>query len=164
MNTHHPFKRSHGIRRRAFTFVEALMTIAILGIMASVLVTAFSSTSTDASRMIARQQQAAVQAAVNSWVNGETNRVNVIDATAGTAKLKTIEEIRAAYNNSATTLARLNLVGEYLDSTTLAHLTDTDYTTGAAKVKSEALASSKQYLTLPDWAANSYPQVVLNKE
>jgi hypothetical protein len=140
------------------------MTIAILGIMAAVLVSAFSSTATDASRMIARQQQAAVQAAVNAWVNGESNRVNVINPTTGTAKLKTIEEIRTAYNSSATSVGRLNLVGEYLDGTTLQHLTDKEYTTSDARVKSEALSSSKQYITLPDWAANSYPQVVLNKE
>jgi hypothetical protein len=138
------------------------MTIAILGIMAAVLVGAFSSTASDANRMIARQQQATVQAAVNAWVNGDDNRVNVISATTGSAKLRTIEEIRTAYNTQATSLARLNLVAAYLDNVTLGHFTS--YTKNAAKIKSEALSVSKQYISLPDWTASSYPQVLLIAE
>lgn len=157
MHHHHTPRRHHG-----FTFIEALMTIAILGIMAAVLVSAFSSAATDASRMIARQQQAAVQAAVNAWVNGENNRVNVINATTGTAKLRTVEEIRADYNSRLTSLARLNLVAAYMDTTTVSHLTSS--TTNSGKIKSEALSATKQYISMPDWAANSYPQVLLNAE
>jgi prepilin-type N-terminal cleavage/methylation domain-containing protein len=164
MNAHLGIPSHHGLARRGFTFVEALMTIAILGIMAAVLVSAFSSASTDASRMIARQQQAAVQAAVNAWVNGEGNRVVVINATAGTGKMRTIEEIRTIYNNTATSLDRLKLVGGYLDTTTLDHLTDTDYSTNAGRIKSEALAVTKQYLSMPDWVPNGYPEVRLTKE
>lgn len=157
MHHHHVPRRHHG-----FTFIEALMTIAILGIMAAVLVSAFSSAATDASRMIARQQQAAIQAAVNAWVNGDNNRVNVINATTGTAKLRTVEEIRTDYNSRLTSLARLNLVAAYMDATTVSHLTS--YTTNSGKIKSEALSATKQYISMPDWAANSYPQVLLNAE
>lgn len=138
------------------------MTIAILGIMAAVLVSAFSSAATDASRMISRQQQAAIQSAVNAWVNGESNRVNVINATTGTAKLRTVEEIRADYNSRITTLARLNLVAAYLEDATKNHLFG--YTTNTGRIKSEALNATKQYISLPDWAANSYPQVQLVAE
>jgi prepilin-type N-terminal cleavage/methylation domain-containing protein len=148
--------------RGGFTFIEALMTIAILGIMAAILVSAFSSAATDASRMIARQQQAAIQSAVNSWVNGENNRVNVINATSGTAKLRTIEEIRTDYNSRLTSLARLNLVASYLEESTLSHFTS--YTTNTGRIKSEALNATKQFISLPDWATNSYPQVQLNAE
>jgi prepilin-type N-terminal cleavage/methylation domain-containing protein len=145
-----------------FTFIEALMTIAILGIMAAVLVSAFSSAATDASRMVARQQQAAIQAAVNGWVNGDSNRVNVIDATTGTGKLRTIEEIRDDYNSRVTSLARLNLVAGYLDSTTVTHLTSS--TVNSSKIKSEALTATKQYISMPDWTATGYPQVLLTAE
>jgi prepilin-type N-terminal cleavage/methylation domain-containing protein len=148
--------------RRGFTFIEALMTIAILGIMAAVLVSAFSSAATDASRMIARQQQAAIQAAVNSWVNGDSNRVNVVNATTGTGKLRTVEEIRADYNSRLTSLARLNLVAGYLDSPTVAHLTSS--TVNSGKIKSEALTATKQFISLPDWTATGYPQVLLTAE
>lgn len=145
-----------------FTFVEALMTIAILGIMAAVLISAFSSTAQDSNRMIARQQQAAVQAAVNCWVNGDSNRVNTINATTGTAKLRTIEEIRADWNSRVTSLARLNVVAPYLDPTTVEHLTDRTVNTG--RIKSDALSATKQHLALPDWAANSFPKVELNTD
>lgn len=138
------------------------MTIAILGIMAAVLVSAFSSAATDASRMISRQQQAALQGAVNAWVNGESNRVNVLNATTGTAKLRTVEEIRTDYNSRLTSLARLNLVASYLDETTQNHFFNA--TTNSGKIKSEALSATKQYISLPDWAANSYPQVQLIAE
>ncbi|MGZ9159463.1 MAG: type II secretion system protein [Nitrospira sp.] len=144
-----------------FTLVEALITIAIIGIMAAMLVSAFSSTAQDTSKMVARQQQAALQSALNEWVNGEGNRSTVINATAGTAKMKTIEEIRTTYNAAATTLARYTLIQSYLDDVSKGHFNSYSE---AAKIKSAALKTTKQYLSLPDWAVNSYPQVVLNAE
>jgi prepilin-type N-terminal cleavage/methylation domain-containing protein len=145
-----------------FTLVEALVTIAIIGIMAAMLISAFSSTAQDTSRMVARQQQAALQSALNDWVNGEGNRATVINATTGTAKIRTIEEIRADYNSQSTTFARYSLIEPYLDETTKGHFAS--YTSDAAKLKSAALKSTNQYLSLPDWAANSYPQVLLVAE
>jgi prepilin-type N-terminal cleavage/methylation domain-containing protein len=145
-----------------FTLVEALITIAIIGIMAAMLISAFSSTAQDTSRMVARQQQAALQSALNDWVNGEGNRATVINATTGTAKVRTIEEIRTDYNTQTTTFARYNLIQPYLDETTKGHFAS--YTTDAAKIKSAALKSTNQYLSLPDWTVNSYPQVLLVAE
>ncbi len=147
---------------RGFTFVEALMTIAILAIMAGVLISAFSSAATDASRMIARQQQAALQSAVNSWVNGDNNRVIVINATTGASKLKTIEEIRTQYNSLLTSLARFSALESYLDKTTFDHMRNN--TTNSGKIKSDALSATKQYIALPDWASGEYPKVTLNNE
>lgn len=149
-------------RANGFTFVEALMTIAILGVMAAILISAFSSVSTDASRMIARQQQAAVQNAVNAWVNGDSNRVNVINTTTGSSKLRTVEEIRTDYNSRVTSLARLNLIAAYLDDTSKNHLFE--YTTNSGKIKSDALNATKQYISLPDWVSTSYPTVLLTAE
>ena len=57
------------------------MTIAILGIMATLVVSAFSNAGTDSARIVSRQQQASLQGALNAWVNGETNRTDVINAT-----------------------------------------------------------------------------------
>lgn len=146
-----------------FTFVEALMTIAILGVMAAILVSAFSSASTDASRMIARQQQAAIQSAVNAWVNGDSNRVNVINAATGSAKPRTVEEIRSDYNSRQTSLARLNLVSSYLDGVTMNHFASHTINTG--KIKSDALSAIRQNITLPDWTTTTgYPQVLLNAD
>ena len=152
----------HRSASAGFTLVEALITIAIIGIMAAMLVSAFSNTAQDTNRMVSRQQQAALQSAVSSWVNGDNNRANVINATTGTAKLKTIEEIRTEYNGLSTTFARYSLVQSYLDDTTRGHFAA--YTTESGKIKSAALKSTNQYLSLPDWTANSYPQVLLIAE
>jgi prepilin-type N-terminal cleavage/methylation domain-containing protein len=154
MNTSHQPGRDSG-----FTFIEALMTIAILGILASVVVSAFSNAGTDSARIMARQQQSALQAAVNAWVNSDTNRVDVINAVTGTAKLRTIAEIQTAYNSTSGNLARFNLIAPYLDSNTSAYFTT--YST-ATQVLTDALNTSKQYIAFPDWTNGSYPQVTLN--
>jgi hypothetical protein len=130
--------------------------------MAAMLVSAFSSTAQDTSRMVARQQQAALQSALNSWVNGEGNRAVTINATTGTAKVKTIEEIRTDYNAQTSTFARYSLVESYLDDATKGHFAS--YTSDSGKIKSAALKSTNQYLSMPDWTANSYPQVLLVAE
>lgn len=139
-----------------FTFVEALVTIAILGIMASILIGAFSSVSADANKTIARQQQAAIQSAVISWVNGDSNRMT------GT-KPKTVEEIRTDYNSRGHSKARLQLVGAYLDADTLDHLVNSTVNTG--KIKSDALFGIQHYIALPDWTTtDGYPKVTLTKD
>jgi prepilin-type N-terminal cleavage/methylation domain-containing protein len=145
-----------------FTLIEALMTIAILGVMAAIVVSAFSNAGTDAARIIARQQQAAVQSAVNAWVNSDGNRTDVINATTGTGKLHTIAQIQTDYNNAATSLARLNLIASYLDSNTATYLTSS--TTDANKISSDSLVKSKQYISMPSWDTGSYPQVTLNPQ
>ena len=150
------------VRRDGFTFIEALMTIAIMGIMAALIVSAFSNAAADSNRVVCRQQQAAVQAAINAWVNGDSNRVNTINAATGTAKLRTVEEIRTDYNSRLTSLARLNLIATYLDTVSATMFTSA--TSNSAKIKSDSLNSTKQYLSLPDWASGNYPQVLLLAE
>ena len=144
-----------------FTLIEALMTMAIIGVMTALVVSAFSNAGTDSARIISRQQQAALQTAVNAWVNSDTNRTDVINATTGTGKLRTIAEIQATYNAASTALARLQLVQGYLDATTASYLISS--TTNSAKITSDALNTTKQYLGMPNWTTTTvYPQVTLN--
>lgn len=154
--------RTKPARASGFTFVEALMTIAIIGIMAAILVSSFSNAGTDSARILARQQQAAVQSAVIAWLNGESNRVDVIDATAGRGRLRTIAQIQADYNSRVTTLARFNLIADYLDANTANYLLTS--TTNSDRISSDALKTSKQYLALPNWTDGSFPQVTLNAQ
>ena len=144
-----------------FTLIEALMTMAIIGVMTALVVSAFSNAGTDSARIISRQQQAALQTAVNAWVNSDTNRTDVINATTGTGKLRTIAEIQATYNAASTALARLQLVQGYLDATTASYLISS--TTNSAKITSDALNTTKQYIGMPNWTTTTvYPQVTLN--
>ncbi len=152
----------HTTRRPAgFTFIEALMTIAILGIMATLVVSAFSNAGTDSARIVSRQQQASLQGALNAWVNGESNRTDVISATLGTGRPRTIAQIQTAYNAVSGNLARLNLIASYLDSNTVDYFTSYS---SASQIKSDALNTTKQYIAFPDWASDSYPQVTLNPQ
>jgi type II secretory pathway pseudopilin PulG len=148
--------------RNAFSMIEMLLAIGIMSIMTSLVVMAVTNASRDASRMVARQQQAAVQNAVSAWVvaNGRFPD-NYTDVTLR-GKLRSQEGIRATYNAYSTSLAKFNVISAYLDETTATHIISS--TTNSNKLKSDALSTAKQYLSLPDWSAGSYPKVDLTSE
>ena len=128
--------------------VELLIVISVIAIMASLVISAFSNAAQDTRRVVARQQQAAVQAAVNAWVAANSSGVGESLSTA-----------RTAYNAAGDGLSRLKLSGEYLDEQTLAHFADN--TTDDDKILSAALKKTSQYLELANWADGSYPKVEL---
>ncbi len=128
--------------------VEMLVVISVIAVMAALVISAFSNASQDARRVVARQQQAAVQNAVNAWVSAQSSN--------GSGSLASA---RTAYNAASTSLARLNLVGGYLESSTLDHFRLN--TTNTAQVQSNALKKTNQYLSLPTWNASGYPMVEL---
>ena len=133
--------------RRAFTMVEMLIVIAVIAVMAALVVSAFSNAAQDTRRVVARQQQTAVQNAVNAWISA---------ASSGTGSLATA---RTTYNGKPTSLTRLNLVGGYLDEKSLDHFIMN--TTNTNQVQSQALKKTMQYLELATWNAGSYPKVEL---
>lgn len=152
---------------RGFSFVEAIFTIAIIGIMSSLVVAAISNASRDAHRVMARQQQAAVQSALTAWVMAQTRMV-------ATAQVRSLENVRSTYNVIGTTSARFNLLvpnptspdpsarAGFLDQTTADHFLD--YTTSTDKLKTAALDNAKQYLSLPNWQSGDFPRVELVSE
>ncbi|MBL9156171.1 MAG: type II secretion system protein [Verrucomicrobiales bacterium] len=131
---------------RAFTMVEMLIVIAVIGIMSALVISAFSNAAQDTRRVVARQQQAAVQNAVNAWVNS-------ISQTQGLAQARNL------YNLAGTSKGRLQLVQAYIDAASLSHFLSN--TTNNNEVKSAALAKTNQYLLLDTWNAASYPKVEL---
>ena len=153
--------------KNGFSFVEAIFTIAIIGIMSSLVVAAISNASRDAHRVMGRQQQAAVQSALTAWVMAQ-NRVG------NTAQLRSLESVRISYNALGTTSARFNILvpnatsadpnlrAGFLDQTTADHFLD--YTTGTDKLKTAALDNAKQYLSLPTWQSGDFPRVDLVNE
>jgi type II secretory pathway pseudopilin PulG len=154
-------------RRNGFSFVEAIFTIAIIGIMSSLVVAAISNASRDAHRVMARQQQASVQSALTAWVLAQTR-------VGSTAQFRSLENVRTTYNALNTTSARFNLLipnpaspdpnlrAGFLDQTTADHFLD--YTTGTDKLKTTALDNAKQYLSLPTWQSGDFPRVDLVNE
>ncbi len=151
-------------RKRGFSFVEAIFTIAIIGIMSSIVVAAISNASRDAHRVMARQQQASVQSALTAWVMAQMRVGN-------TAQFRSLESVRTTYNALASSKLRFNLlipnpassdpslrVG-FLDQTTADHFAD--YTTNANQLQTAALANAQQYLSFADWQIGDFPHVDL---
>jgi len=146
----------------AFTFVEAIFTIAVIGIMSALALTAISNGSRDANRIVARQQQAAIQEALNMWVMAQSRVGN-------TAQVRSLVNIQASYNALTTTEARFNLLVPnpaspdpnqkegYIDQSTADHFFA--YRESSDKLHSAALKGAKQYLVLSNWATGSFPMV-----
>ncbi len=142
-----------------FTLTESIITIAIIGVMASLVVSAISNGSRDAQRIVARQQQAAIQNAINSWVMSETRVGN-------TRQVKSIKDIRDTYNAQTTSRGKFQTflapdvsgAGGFLDKNTADHILE--YTTNTDKLKSAALDMARQHLVLQHpWAAGGFPRV-----
>jgi prepilin-type N-terminal cleavage/methylation domain-containing protein len=131
----------------AFTLVELLIVIAIIAIMASIVISSFSNAAADSRLVLARQQQAVVQEALNSWIAYRS------------AAPRSLSSARAEYGAAANGLARLALIQAYLDSATYSHLTAN--TVDANQVRSDAMVKVGQYLQITDWPSNSYPKVNL---
>jgi len=134
----HAWKR----RLRAFTLVELLVVIAIIGIMSALIVTAVINSAQDARQVLARQQQAVLQEALNAWI---------ANASSGT---NSIASARAAYT---TNLNKLDLIGPYLDASTSNHFAE--FSTNSTQLSSEAMRRLGNYVQFSAWSSNSYPRV-----
>lgn len=130
---------------KGFTLVEVLVVIAIIGIMTSLVVTVYRNVAQDSRDVVARQQQAALQNAMNNWITSETTT-------------RAVADVRAEYNGASHSSGRLLKIKDYLDDRSYTHF-DTHTTLGEDQVKSEVLNKLSKHLQLSTWAAFSYPQV-----
>lgn len=126
-----------------------IIVVAVIGIMSALAISAFSSGAQDAREVVARQQQATIQSAVNAWVCGRLS-ANV-----------TVAEVRALYNAASGSEARLALVRAYLDDVSYSHFVSQSALSSADRVESSATRKLGWHISLPSWSSGSYPKVDL---
>jgi len=135
-------------RRCAFTLVELLVVIAIMAILASLVVSAVSDASADTASVIARQQQAVVQGALNNWISGHST-TNSLTTTMG------------VYTGETTDEEKLGLIQDYLDDSSVANFSPGD----GGSIATEAMAKNGERLTFSAWTnLNTYPKATLVPE
>lgn len=170
---------------KAFSLIEVLLVLAIISIMAALVINAFSNASQDSRNVMARQQQATLQSALNNWVSAQIGGAEFPDSANPTKRYdRTVSYVRNKYNYASnwwaadpvaagaslrTTRQRADLIADYLDDDTVQHFVDNspDPGTDATLIRSSAMKKTGQFLQLGDWPAptatqrNPYPKVEL---
>lgn len=142
-----PSDRGHS-EERAFTLVELLVVIAVIGIMGALILASVTNAAQDSRTVIARQQQVVLQEALNAWIASSSSGTN------------SLQDARSAYTSASTAMARLALLQPYLHSQTYSHFTSFSTTN---QVRSEAMQRAGLYLTFSAWSsATNYPVVEMN--
>lgn len=136
--------------RKAFSLVELLIVIAIIGVLTSMVVSSFSNATQDARGVVVLQQQAVLQEALNSWVARASSPDGLGSLTAA----------RGAYSNAGTAAAKMALIDGYLDDSTTGQFTA--HGSVANALNSPAMEKIGQYVTFSAWASGSYPKVELH--
>lgn len=136
---------------QAFSLVELLIVIAIIGVLASMVVASFSNATQDARNVVALQQQAVLQEALNSWVTQASSP----------SGLGSLAEARGAYSNAGTAAAKMGLIEDYLDASTTGQLAA--HGSVANALNTPAMAKLGQYVTFSAWAAGGYPKIELHQ-
>ena len=113
--------------------------------MTSLVITVYRNVAQDSRDVVSKQQQAALQAAINNWITSETVKLPM-------------SAVRTNYNNASDSPARLALFKDYLDERTRDHLLGMS-PAGTDKINSEALDKLNKYIQLSTWNAGSYSQV-----
>jgi prepilin-type N-terminal cleavage/methylation domain-containing protein len=160
--------------RRAFTLVELLLVVAIISILAAMVISHFADAAQGARNVVAQQQLASWQNALNNWVNSRVGKIDTtIEASGAEVSLNTLT---GYYNNLTRRQRFVLLCGKdlngtagattgYLEPMTADHFISAITSSGAnntSKIIYTALQQTNQWLELPAWTVDSYPVVELH--
>jgi hypothetical protein len=107
-------------------------------------ITAITNSSADARLVIARQQQATVQEALNAWI-ASTN----------------ITAAKTAYNAASDASAKMGLIQKYLNTNARWMTTGLSYNSGS--VQTENMKSINVSMSFGAWTSSTYPVVTLQE-
>jgi prepilin-type N-terminal cleavage/methylation domain-containing protein len=138
--------------RRAFTLIEMLLVIAMISILASLVISNFTNSAQDTRRLIARQQVAVLQEAVNAWVNKQS-------ATRINGGPQAMSDIQAAYNAAPDMAARYALVSVYLDEDARTDGNDKQFVPFNNKLATRVMRDLNNGVELNAWTNGSVPKV-----
>jgi len=133
--------KSSAQRRQAFSLVELLVVVAVMGIMSGLIIAAITNAAQESRMVMARQQQVVLQEALNAWIAAQSTGGN------------SLIDVRQAYNGAGDKLAMLQ---EYLQASTYQHFQD--YSSGG-QVKTDAMDKAGVYLQFSTWPDDGYPSV-----
>lgn len=129
-----------------FSLLELLVVITVIGIIASLVISSVSGAAQDSRMVIARQQQAVLQNALNAWI------------TANSTGGKDLGDAMESYTGAANATAKLGLLANYLQAGSYDHFVT--YST-ASQIRSDAMQKAGVYLEFSAWTTDSYPSVQL---
>jgi len=124
-------------RETGFSFVEVLLVIAVIGIIAALALPYVRGVNEQASALVARQQQAELQTALGNWISAKSSQPGGLAAA------------RAAYDADKRVLLK-----DYLQESTLNNLI-----WNGATVTSGALRAAKATLRFSSWSTTNQPTV-----
>jgi prepilin-type N-terminal cleavage/methylation domain-containing protein len=125
--------------RSGFSFFESLVVVAMLGIIATLLITYVSPMRETTSIQVARQQQAELQTALGAWIAAASSGPGGLAAA------------RGSYSGAG---SKLGLLQAYLQPATYAALSGS-----GSSVSSEALAEAGASLQFSSWGVDNSPSV-----
>ena len=125
--------------RSGFSFFELLVVVAMLGVIATLLITYVSPMRETTSIQVARQQQAELQTALGAWIAATSSGPGGLAAA------------RGSYNGAG---SKLGLLQAYLQPATYAALSGS-----GSSVSSGALAEAGASLQFSSWGVDDSPSV-----
>jgi len=135
----------HWLKKGGFTLIEMLIVVAVIGVMTSLVIAAITNSSADAKLVIARQQQATIQEALNAWI-ASTNSAAA----------------RSLYQSNTTGTQKITLIRKYLDTNARWMTTGLTYTDDGLQTDNMKAVNVK--LAFGTWAQGSYPVVTLQQQ
>lgn len=140
--------RTRAATRGGFTLVELLLVIAVIGIMSALIISSVTNAARDSRLVVARQQQAVLQEALNAWITAASGGTNSLLAA------------RTAYNSAGSASAKLELLRDYLQPSTYDQFSQNS---SGGSVQTDAMKTANVSLGFSAWSGSAYPTVEMNQ-